>query len=127
MTNYVLSTNQESKSANDASIGKQLIYVPIYSGHAKMNVGYKKWIFSYRHNYTGYRYISTDHSQYLLPYYLGSAYISYKIELRNAIANFFVQANNIWNTRYQVVATRAMPQQNYNIGISFEFNKPNKY
>lgn len=127
LTNYVVSTNQQAKSANDASIDKQLIYVPMYSGHAKISLEYKGFAFSYRHNYTGYRYTSTDDTQYLLPFYLGSFYLSYKMQLKNSIANVFIQANNVWNEQYQVMLNRAMPQQNFNAGISFEFNKPNNH
>ncbi len=125
LTNYVVSTNQQAKSTNDASIDKQLIYVPMYSGNGKISIEYKGVVFSYRHNYTGYRYTSTDNTQYLPPFYLGSFYLSYKMQLKNSTATIFLQANNIWNEQYQVMLNRAMPQQNFNAGISFEFNKPN--
>ena len=125
LTNYVVSTNQQVKTANDASIDKQLIYVPMYSGNAKIGIEYKGFAFSYRHNYTGYRYTSTDNTQYLPPFYLGSFYLSYKMQHKNAVVNIFIQANNVWNEEYQVMLNRAMPQQNFNAGISFEFNKPN--
>ncbi len=125
LTNYVVSTNQQAKSANDASVGKQLIYVPMYSGHAKLSIEYKQLSFSYRHNYTGYRYTSTDNTEYLKPFYLGSLYVSYKTRIKNVATVFYVQVNNIWNEEYQVMLSRAMPQQNFNAGISIEFNKPN--
>lgn len=126
LTNYVVSTNQKAKTANDASIGKQLIYVPMYIGNAKISIECKGLAFSYRHNYTGYRYTSTDNTQYLSPYYLGSFYLSHKMQLKNLTANIFLQANNVWNEQYQVILNRAMPPQNFSAGISFEFNKPNK-
>lgn len=125
LSNYVVSTNEKAKTANDASIDKQLIYVPMYSGHAKVSIEYKKIAFSYRHNYTGYRYTSTDNTQYLSPFYLGALYVSYKKTFTNSTANFFIQMNNIWNEQYQLVLTRAMPLRNWNAGISFKINKPN--
>lgn len=126
LSNYVVSTNEQSKSVNDVSKGKQLIYVPMYSGMAKLNIEYKNFVFTYRSNYTGYRYTSTDNTQYLKPYKLGSVNISYKLKVKNSWLNIFFQANNIWNEQYQVVMNRAMPAQNFNTGISFQFNKPNK-
>lgn len=125
LSNYVVSTNQQTKSTNDASFDKQLIYVPMYSGHAKIAIGYKSLTFSYRHNYTGYRYTSTDNRQYLPPFYLGAAYLSYRKQFKNSTADFFVQINNLWDEQYQVVLTRAMPERNFNVGVSFEINKPN--
>ncbi len=127
LTNYVVSTNQRAKSANDASVDKQLIYVPMYSGHAKISIEYKGFVMAYRHNYTGYRYTTTDNTQSLPPFYLGSFYLSYKMKLNNSTGNIFFQANNVWNEPYQVILNRAMPQQNFNSGISFEFNKPNNH
>lgn len=98
----------------------------MYSGMAKLNIEYKNFVFTYRSNYTGYRYTSTDNTQYLKPYKLGSVNVSYKLKVRNSWANIFFQANNIWNEQYQIIMNRAMPAQNFNAGISFQFNKPNK-
>lgn len=126
LSNYVVSTNEQSKSVNDVSTGMQLIYVPMYSGMAKLNIKYKNFVFTYRSNYTGYRYTSTDNTQYLKPYKLGSVNVSYKLKVKNNWANIFFQANNIWNEQYQIIMNRAMPAQNFNAGISFQFNKPNK-
>jgi vitamin B12 transporter len=77
LTNYTVSTNQQAKFENDESVDKQLIYVPLYSGHAKLTIQYSVFTFSYRQNYTGYRFTSTDNTQYLPPYTLGSVYFAY--------------------------------------------------
>jgi len=124
-SNYVLASNQQAKFNNDASVNKQLIYVPMYSGHAKTNIEYKNIGFSYRHSYTGYRYTATDNTEYLLPFFLGAIYLSYSKQFKHTKMACFMQINNIWNQQYQVLLSRAMPQQNANLGISFEFNNPN--
>jgi vitamin B12 transporter len=124
-TNYVVSTNEKAKTDNDASVNKQLIYVPMYSGHAKISVAYKMFLLSCNQNYTGYRYTSTDNSEYLKPYSLTNVYASYKISFANYYVNLFVQVNNLLNTEYQVLLNRAMPLRNYQAGISIQFNKPN--
>lgn len=126
LTNYVVSTNQQVKTENDASIDKQLIYVPMYSGMAKASLEFRGFTFSYRHNYTGYRYTSNDNTQFLNPFDLGSLYASYNLQIKNYAVDIFLQANNIWKEEYQVLLNRAMPLQNFNAGISFQFNKPNK-
>lgn len=125
ISNYVVSTNEIPKTENDASVGKQLIYVPIYSGHGKLSIAYKKLTLSYTQNYTGYRYTSTDNVEYLEPYTLVNIYGSYKIKFSKYVLNVFVRANNIFNKRYQVLLNRAMPLINYQAGISIQFNKPN--
>ncbi len=119
-TNYTLSTNEKSKSENDISVGKQLIYTPIYSGNAKIEFEYKNFILSYNHNYTGYRYTSTDNSEYLNPYDLGSFYVSLKKQLKNFNTSIYFQINNFWNKNYQIISYRAMPEMNFNLGVSLK-------
>ncbi len=126
ITNYVLSTNNKTRYENDEALNKQLIYTPMYSGLAKATIEFKRLAISYRHNYTGYRYTSTDNTQYLTPYDLGSANISYRIKRKNSSASAYFQINNIWNKEYQLLLNRAMPLQNFETGISFSFNNPNK-
>lgn len=125
LTSYVLSTNQKSKSENDASVGKQLIYVPMYSGHGKFSLVYKNFLFSINQNYTGYRYTSNDNTEYLEPYFLTNIYLSYKLRLNQSAFYFFVQINNLFNQQYQLVLNRAMPLKNYLAGITIQFNNPN--
>ncbi|MFM2225114.1 MAG: hypothetical protein RJA07_1316 [Bacteroidota bacterium] len=127
LTNYVVSTNQTAKSLNDAAIDKQLIYVPMYSGNAKMKLDYKNVSVFYRHNYVGYRYTSTDNTEYLKPYQLGAIYCSYKINFNKTCVDMFIEVNNIWNESYQAILNRAMPARNFNAGFSFQFNQTNKY
>jgi len=126
LTNYVISTNEKAKTENDASINKQLIYVPMYSGNAKISLEYKKISFTINQNYTGYRYTATDNSEYLKPYMLTNSYVSYTILLKNYNLNLFVALNNILNVQYQVMLNRAMPLRNYQTGILIKFNTPNK-
>jgi len=125
LTNYVLSGNQKLRSPNDNSIDKQLIYVPMYSGYAKLDATFKKWQLIYRQNYTGYRYLTSDNSQYLEPYMLSSASLAYTVYLKNATVHFFGQCYNLFNTVYQTVALRPMPLRHFSFGTSISFNKPN--
>lgn len=125
LTNYVVSTNEKSKSENDASVGKQLIYVPMYSGHGKISAEYKRLLLSYNLSYTGYRYTSNDNSEYLKPYMLSNIYISYNLSLKKYSLNLFAQANNLFNVKYQVILNRAMPLRYYKAGISIQFNNLN--
>lgn len=126
LTNYVLSENQQAKTINDASVGRQLIYTPMYSGMLKMAITCQSFLISYRHNYTGFRYTSTDNTQYLMPFDLGALQVSYRVQFNNFSGSVFFEINNMWNEQYQVLSNRPMPGINYQTGISFQFNKPNK-
>lgn len=125
-TGYAPSTNSRSKTANDNSIGKQLVYTPMYSGMAKITFEHAGFSTSYRHNYIGYRYTSTDNAQFLTPYDLGALFLNYAFDFRGNHAGLFFEINNLWDAEYQVLSNRAMPGINFNGGIHLHFNKPNK-
>lgn len=120
-TSYVLSENTSSLLQNDASLNQQLIYVPIYSGQLNYGVIYNKITCMFNHTYTGYRYTSSDHSEYLIPYYLHHINLAYALTLKKMTIDFQFQVNNILNKSYQVLAARPMPGINYRAGIVFNF------
>jgi iron complex outermembrane receptor protein len=124
LTNYVVSTNQKIKSQNDASFDKQLLYVPMYSGNIKFSVTNNLFSFSFTNQYTGYRYTSTDNTEFLLPFYLASGRASYNLKLKNIFISLFFSIENIFNTNYMLVQSYPMPMRNYNTGIIFKYNKP---
>jgi len=122
LTNYVLATNEQSKADGDASVGKQLIYTPRYSANVKIGVEFIGFYLAYSHTYTGYRYTATDNSQFLLPYDLANFYLSKKIEMKRFNISVFTSVENLFNTQYQVVLSRAMPMRYYTFGCSLKFN-----
>lgn len=121
-TNYVLSTNQKSTTPNDASVGKQLMYVPIYKVGGNFSVEYHGFSISYYHNYIGYRYTATDNSQYLKPFQLANLNFSKSMQFKEYKFNFFVQINNLYKENYQVTQNYAMPMQSFEVGCSIKFN-----
>jgi iron complex outermembrane receptor protein len=124
--NYILSTNEKASTANDASLDKQLIYVPIQNAQGSITIGYKGTIINYTQIYTGYRYTLSDNSKYLKPYSVANINVSQTFLIGTSKIKVFAQFNNLWNETYQVLAYRAMPLFNYQIGLSMLFNQPNQ-
>ena len=93
---------------------------------AKIAITYSDWLISYRHNFTGTRFTTTDNSQSLAPFDLGSLYLAYNARFNTTSAGIFFELNNIFNKEYQVIANRAMPGINFNTGVSFQFNQNKK-
>lgn len=116
-TSYVLSTTVASYIQNDGSIGKQIPYTPRYNGQLNIGFTYRSVSFNYNQTYTGYRFITTDESEYLLPYQTGNVQLMYNISLKGHAMQFTAQCNNIWNEQYQVVAFRPMPGVNWLAGF----------
>ena len=126
MYNYVLSTNQKAATANDASLNKQLIYVPVQNGQAKLTITYKGTSLSYTQICTGYRYTLSDNTAWLNPYTVGNLSVAQLISLKKSTIKVYATLNNIWQEAYQVIAYYAMPLLNYQFGIALYFNQPNE-
>lgn len=120
-TSFVLATTVQSYIPGDGSIGKQIPYSPRYNGQANLGLAYRGVYISYNHTYTGYRFTTTDESQYLLPYETGNAYLRYRLPLRGLDCAVSLYCNNILNRSYQVVNMRPMPGRNWGLGLSATF------
>ena len=122
-TAYNLSTNIDIYNINDASLGKQLIYVPHYKFIFKSQIAYRNIRITYIHNYTGYRYTSRDNLYYLPSFNLGRLFLSWDFKFKKYPTKIFYKINNLYNTNYQLVINRPMPLMNHEIGINFKINK----
>jgi iron complex outermembrane receptor protein len=118
-SSYVLSTISKSQQVEDASVGRQLIYTPRYSGNASMICKYDRLQIEYYMQYIGYRFTSSDNLSWLQPYTTASVRLSYYFghskQLMGTLAS-----HNIFNQNYVVVAGRPMPLRNYEIIISYQ-------
>ncbi len=122
MWNYTVSTNQLAKSEQDQSVGKQLMYTPMYKGNGSFTIGYKEWRFTYNQKYVGYTYITSDNKKYLAPYLISNIQLSTLFKLRQFKLRAFADVNNVFNASYIVIENRAMPGVNYQLGCSIYFN-----
>jgi iron complex outermembrane receptor protein len=122
MYNYTLSTNNKVNSLNDKSLGEQLIYVPESVANINLSVSLFGFNLTYNHVFTGKRYTTSDNSEYLKPYNIGSLFFSKEISVKSINFKVFADINNIWNTDYQAIAWRAMPPLNYRIGLAIDLN-----
>ena len=122
-TSYVLSTNIKSKSENDNSVGRQLMYTPRYAGNMGIYITYKKTSLLINQTYTGYRFVSTDNTTWLNPYYTANIKVSYQYSVKKMSIEFFGSINNVFNKNYTVVSNRPMPLRNFEAGIVLKYSK----
>lgn len=121
---YTISHNIKSNTNTEGTLNNQLIYTPIYSGNAFLSAEYKQLGISYTHNYTGYTYTATDHSQFINPYDVGSVRLSYNKSFSKKLnLNIYLSVNNLYGEAYEVVLGRPMPLTYYNFGIQLHFNQ----
>jgi vitamin B12 transporter len=119
-TSYVLATTVSSYIQNDGSAGKQIPYAPRYNGQANIGLSYKRFSVNYNETYTGYRFTTSDESEYLTPYQTENVQLMYLTSLSNHTLQLTAQCNNIWNEQYEVVSFRPMPGINWLLGVTFD-------
>ena len=120
---YTISTNEKPLRLNDASLHRQLIYIPQNKWNVHLVLTYKSFSLNFNHSYTGLRYTTSDNTSSLSPYSLDN-FEAGKVFKTNSISfRFFLKINNIFNSDYQSVLNRPMPLRSYNAGISFTFQK----
>ena len=115
------STNQKGIDRNDASVGKQLIYVPRHKMNVSIQAIYKEWTLAFYHQYTGEVYTLSDNSDFLPAYHLDQLHLYKKFKTEKLAGSGFVKFNNIFGVNYQVIAQFAMPRQNVEIGWTLLF------
>jgi vitamin B12 transporter len=114
---YNLAVLKESSTAYAAGIDKQLIYTPRIFVKGQAEILYGGFSLRYFHNYTGYRYVTQDHSYYLEPFATGEVMLSFTKKLKGVELTAFGNIKNCWDTDYQVIAWRAMPGRYWESGF----------
>lgn len=125
-TNYIEATNEKARYENDASVGKQLIYVPMYSGNGSIAIGYGKLIVKYTVQYSGYRYTTTDNLDYLEPFWLHGFYAACSLSAQKTKFQLYLKINNLLDENYEAIRNHSMPLRSYKAGIIIQINSKSK-
>jgi iron complex outermembrane receptor protein len=122
---FILSTNEKVNLGNETSLQKQLVYVPSEKSQGCIGAEYRGFRLSFSYNYVGYRYTTSDNTQYLKPYHLGNVYVGKEFTLTNTKIKTSVQINNVWRESYEIIAYYPMPGRYYQVGLAISLNQPN--
>ncbi len=122
---YILTTAEEIATKEQSSIHKQLPYTPTEKAIFNVGVHYRNFKAQLNYNYVGYRYTTTDNTQFLAPFATLGLDLSKSITVKNCQVTAFFQANNLSNVAYQMIAYFATPGRSFQFGLSINFNKPN--
>lgn len=122
---YIIAQNTMGRSLNDASAGKQLIYVPKNRAGAGLVFSVKRISVTYNHQFTGRRYTASDNSHWLDPYHTADLSVAWSASMGRQQLQIFLSGINIWNESYFVMASRPMPLRYFEAGINIRFNQNN--
>jgi iron complex outermembrane receptor protein len=122
-TGYVLSTIQSNYQENNSSENKQLIYTPRYTVNTNFSIAYDNLILTYYHQYIGYRFTTSDNTNWLNPYHYSSLRFNSVLKLNQSTLVFYASCNNLLNKNYTILSAQPMPLRNFEVGISLQYKK----
>ena len=125
VTGYVLSTVQADRQENSNTVNRQLIYTPRYTANCNMTLGYDRLTLVFFHQYTGYRFTTSDNAEWLKPYHISSLRCNCNMPVKKVKLLLYAACNNVFNTNYTVLEARPMPLRSYEFGITVQTLKKN--
>ncbi len=108
----------------DESIGKQLVYIPLYSSTINGMYTSDGWKLIYSWNYYSKRYTTTSNDDVsgigvLGDYFMNDISLEKAIKMNVGSFAIKIMINNLFNEGYESVLRRPMPGRNYSILLSF--------
>ena len=101
---------------------KQLIYVPKHRVTHSLAYRYHKWGIVWQSLANGKVFTTTDNQQDLDGYFIANCLFEYDIaKILGSSLKTTLRINNLFNTNYQNVAFRPMPNRNIQIQLNFKF------
>ncbi len=122
---YTRSENQVGLSATDTQTeGKQLPYVPLHNGNMVIKANYHRAWLQARASYTSRRFIALDNEvpPSLDPYALLDMQAGWGFSHGKSNSQISLDANNLFNTYYEMNKGYAMPGRNFTITLTIHFN-----
>lgn len=108
--------------AQNKATGNQLLYVPKEKITTGITYSFKSWGGFYQFLYNGKAFSTTDNTAFVEGYTISNIGVQRSIKLDKAIAVYLVfRVNNLFNTAYQNVAYRPMPNRNFLIHLITKF------
>jgi iron complex outermembrane receptor protein len=122
--NYLKATTINSYSLNDASLNKQLMYVPNHQTQFNIDLAFKKIRIFYSQSCVGSVYIDSENNSYL-PYYLpadlGVDWTSKFIAGKQIVVG--LKIINLFNEDYHIIANRPMPGMHFLLNLKINLKK----
>ncbi|MDE5944078.1 MAG: TonB-dependent receptor, partial [Rikenella sp.] len=109
----------------DASIGRQLVYIPEYSAALTGRLSWRGWRLVYQWNYYSERYTTSSNEMAtkigrVLPYFMNNLALEKSFAARWAELAAKVQINNLFNEEYESVLSRPMPRLNFEVFLELK-------
>lgn len=116
-----LGLNYAYTSATDKEKDKQLIYVPFHKMNGIFGYSNKRFSANYQLLYNGKVFTTTDNKGNVEAYSISNVSFEYEILSEEKPISIGLKINNIYNTYYENVAFRPMPNRNFQLYLNLIF------
>tara|TARA_R110002072_G_scaffold223584_1_gene380546 strand:+ start:923 stop:2812 length:1890 start_codon:yes stop_codon:yes gene_type:complete len=120
---YTNSINQNRIHEFDESNGKQLIYIPENQFNFQLDLAYKDWRLMSSCNFVGHRYTSSDNERFVPAYTTTDLTLSKNMNFKTHNMELSVSVLNVFDTEYQTIEWRPMPNRNYLLRLTYHLSK----
>ena len=119
---------QDARDMSDPSLAsykQQIPYTPVHSGSASLSVLIKEFSIAYNILASSYRYKLGDPipQNVVQGFTTHDISVGYDVLVKSRRYKFLAEANNIFNTQYEIIRYYPMPRFNYRVGLIVSFNK----
>lgn len=125
IANYVFTKARsgEQSRENSSVAEKQLIYVPENQLNFLLGLDWLNFFASFRTDYTGKRYITSDNSAYLPHFAVSGINAGTRLERTHHSVVFSLTVDNLFDAAYQNIAYYPMPGRNFYLSVAYQFKK----
>ena len=110
---------------DDGSVGRQLVYIPVWTGAVTLRFVWRGWEAAWKWNYASERFGSSSNDRgrlYTVPGgSLNDLSLGVRLPFRRFSVSLRAEANNLLNREYVSVLSHPMPGRNYALGIELRF------
>ena len=118
---FNIGINYAYTSAKNIETGKQLMYVPFHKVTGTIDYRIQRFNAYYQQLFNGKVFTTTDNSTDLDSYLVANIGLDYFFSYKTMPIKIGFKINNIFNTYYENVAYRPMPNRNIQTTITFKF------
>jgi outer membrane cobalamin receptor len=120
---YTRAATTSSNTPNDASLGKQLAYIPLHQGNGSLVMNYRMLYSSWNVIMTGKRYLTSDNSSSLPGYILNNLSAGLRLNLKANTFDLNFEIDNLFDITYQTIAYFPLPGRSYALKLLVQILK----
>ncbi len=118
---FSINANYAYTSATDKEKNKQLIYVPFHKITGLLNYNFNRLTAYYQFYFNGEVFTTTDNFGTVDAYTISNIGVEYALNKNSFPITIGIKINNIFDTYYENVAYRPMPNRNFRTFINLKF------